>query len=209
MGTGELVIRDIRALRWTGSNGALIAQMCGEIEVDAATWSVVSEVAGDRLELLQYQSEKIQGRWVVPASRPWVLVSNDYAGLWTNASMSDAAYNSRYAIWNDLLLEAVETSVISIPTYVLVNTSGEATLGALALGGTTNLVVTFRNAMPSTQYNVTWRAVNGINVLASIQLQAGKSITKGLTSVTLPLRAVGVGALGALITVEVAALVAV
>ena len=207
MGTGELVMRDIRALRWSGDNGALIAQMCNEIEVDDATWSVASEIAGDRLSLLQYQSEQNQGTWHVPAARPWVLVSNDFAGLWAN--LSDPEYGNRYATWNELLTEAVETSVIIIPTYVLLSTSGEASMGALPANGSVNLVVPLKSAMPSTNYNVTWRAVSGSSVLESIKLQAGKSITKGLTSVTLPLRSEGSGVGGALITIEVSALVAV
>lgn len=209
MATGDLVIRNIRALRWTGSNGALIAQMCGEIEVDDATWSVMTEVPGDRLVLLQVQAGgQNPGVWTIPAGKPWVLVSNDFPGVWAN--LSDASFTTRYTTWNEMLAAAVESSVINIPAYVLVTSSGELELPVLTtVAPNYTAVIQLRNAMPTSNYNVTWRAFSGQLRLGSIKLQAGKSIMRTTTTVTLPLRTDGVTTVAGLVTVEASALVTV
>lgn len=206
MATGDFVIRNIRALRWTGNNGALIAQMCGEIEVDDSTWSVDAELPGQFLRLRQFQSARNNGYWTIQASAPWVLVSNDFPGVW--ARLSDAAFGSRYTTWNALLAQAIESSVINIPVYSLVMTSGEAALPVLTLVSPNyEVTVPFRTAMPSTSYGITWRALAGAQLLASVSLQPGKTITKTTTSVKIPLRTVGAVTVAGVVTVDVAALV--
>lgn len=201
MATGSLVLRNIRALRWDGTNGELIRQMCSEIEVDEATWSVMSQTP-DKLVLFQRQEGGANpGIYTITPQKPWVLISNDYPGVWAN--LSDTAFANRYRTWADMLQEAVAESVINIPTYVLINTSGELPLPALSLiASTFNAVVPLRNAMPNTAYNVTWRAMSGVGVLSSISLQPGKSVTKTTTHVTVPLRTVGVASAAGIVTVE-------
>lgn len=208
MGTGSLVIRNIRALRWTGSNGALIAQMCGEIEVDEATWSVQTETP-ERLVLFQRQAGGANpGYWTITPAKPWVLISNDFPGVFAN--LSDQAFVNRYATWNELLQTAVSEAVISIPTYVLINTSGELPLPALsAVAPNFTAVVPLRNAMPNATYNVTWRATAGAAVLSAIGLQAGKTVTKTASAVTIPLRTSGVATISGIVTVEASLLMAI
>jgi hypothetical protein len=208
MATGDFVIRNIRAVRWSGSNGALVAQLCNEIEVDDAVWTVTSEMPGDRLVLSQTQAGGANpGIWVVLAARPWVLVSNDFAGVW--AMLSDATYETRYTTGNSIVQAAVDGSVVQFPTYALVNSSGEATVPAMLLGGTANVVVTLRNVMPSAGYNVTWRVTNGVNLLSQVVLQAGKTLTKTPATVTVPLRTTGLASVAGLLTVEASLLLAI
>lgn len=208
MGTGDLVIRDIRAIRWDGANGELIRTMCAEIEVDQATWSVQTQTP-EKLVLFQRQAGGANpGYWTVTPAKPWVLISNDFPGVW--AILSDAAFANRYTTWNQLLTTAVSEAVINIPTYVLINSSGELALPALTLlSSNFNAVVPLRNAMPNATYNVTWRATAGTNVLSSISLQAGKTVTKTATAVTIPLRTTGVATLAGIVTVEASLLMAI
>lgn len=199
MATGDFVIRDIRHLRWSGSNGVDVAAMCDQIEVDDATWSVQSEVAGDKLVLLQYQSESVKGTWTVSAARPNVLVSNDFAGVF--ASLADAGFNNRYNQWGVMLQESIDAGQVLLPSYSLIMTNGTLPLPVLTPGSLFSAVVPLANTMAGTSYNVTWRATGGATV------QPGKSIVKAIKSVTIPLQAVGATVAG-LVTVEAIQLVA-
>jgi len=78
---GVFAFRTVKAVRWDGTNGAEVAQVCDAIDVDDAAWTVAEEIPGERLVLSQAQSPERFALWTVPAATPWVVVANDFGIL--------------------------------------------------------------------------------------------------------------------------------
>lgn len=92
---GQFTFRRIYAMLWTGTNGPEIADLYTSLDTDPGTYSVVEEVAGDRLLLRSARAADgvVLGQRTVFADRPWVVLDQTSGVI---ANISDAAYTARF-----------------------------------------------------------------------------------------------------------------
>lgn len=180
--------RILVATQWTGNNIAEVMDMVTSMTITGSTWTSVVN-GGERLLITETTSAG-QVRMYPVTLNYWVIVSPD---LGIVAPMSPAVFNARYAN----AATSFAQSLVFAGAYTQQEV-GAATVGALLLGASAQVVCPLSGAFVDTNYSVKVRVISGTSVLSALTVT---NVVKGLSSVTVTLQA-GVATLAGVVLVD-------